>query len=402
MIVLATAIISGLEIPRRQRAPHMRRVRCRFCFGEVVLKHKSQPQRWLLEKFRKVTRYMYNKSAALTSSRENNQGNSQYRPGVRRPYKSPVIDARLFYDPSDGRKWKRRCEQKRIVWIAFLDISHGSLKTCALEKQIGRLKGIPPRTVRWIIRLLRTQGFCRDVRKHGTYDALERELLPDRLGKYPVPDSESGRTGTRESCRTSTRESCRVNAFKKRQGEQVKSSKKSEDCVLPASAITPCQESRKQENQDPSRPVLRESCAAVRPAATSPRPKARKSLEENLAVCVERDCISLSTHMKYDPRWNRDRAAWEADRKFDVQKWNEASRYVRYSLNRPIPCLSVDFLDLLQEAVEIGIERGMSPARICMRTIDLCIRERVPFPPDFRKHKDQLWAKEQAARRVAA
>jgi hypothetical protein len=139
-------------------------------------------------------------------------GRSQHQPGGRQTYKPPVIDARLFYHPADGRKWKRRCEQKRTVWIAFLDISHGSMKTCAVEKQIGRLKGIPPRTVRWVIRLLRTQGFLRDVRKHGLHDALERELLPDRLGKHPSPDS--------ESCRPSTRESCRVNAVKRLHSEK--------------------------------------------------------------------------------------------------------------------------------------------------------------------------------------
>jgi hypothetical protein len=124
--------------------------------------------------------------------------NSQHQPGVRKTYKPPVIDARLFYDPADGRKWKRRCEQKRTVWIALLDISHGSMKTCAVEKQIGKLKGIPSRTVRRIIRWLRTQGFMRVVRKHGLYGALERELLPDRLGRHPSPNSECGRTSTSE------------------------------------------------------------------------------------------------------------------------------------------------------------------------------------------------------------
>jgi hypothetical protein len=147
------------------------------------------------------------------------QRHSRYQPKAhpltrRHVYRTPVIDARLFYDPADGRKWKRRCEQKRTVWIAFLDISHGGTKTCAVEKQIGRLKGIPPRTVRWIIRLLRTQGFLRDVRKHGLRDALERELLPDRLGKHPSPDS--------ESCRTSTAESCRVKAVRELHSEKPK------------------------------------------------------------------------------------------------------------------------------------------------------------------------------------
>lgn len=145
-------------------------------------------------------------------SRVASQGQSHHQRGARKVYRPPVINARLFYDPADGRKWKRRCEQKRVVWIAFLDISHGQTSIMAMEDQIARLKHIPRRTVRWVIRLLRTQGFLRDVRKHGLRDAMERELLPDRLGEHPSPGRESCRTSTRQSCRTRTVESCRVKA----------------------------------------------------------------------------------------------------------------------------------------------------------------------------------------------
>jgi hypothetical protein len=151
-------------------------------------------------------------------------GISQHHSGVRKTYRSPVIDARLFYDAADGRKWMRRCEQKRAVWIAFLDISHGQTNVMATEDQIARLKRIPRRTVRWVIRLLRTQGFLRDVRKHGLRDAMERELLPARLGTHQPPVGESCRTSTPESCRTRTGESCRVNAVKRVQQTDSKSS----------------------------------------------------------------------------------------------------------------------------------------------------------------------------------
>lgn len=127
----------------------------------------------------------------------------QYRATDRLPYRSPVIDARLFRDLSDGRKWRVRCEQKRRVWMAFLEIGHGQKKVVATASQISRLKHMPLRTVEWIINLLRGQGFFQNVRRLGFNGSIERELVFDRLRIL--------RPGSNEPCA----ESCGVNAFKK-------------------------------------------------------------------------------------------------------------------------------------------------------------------------------------------
>ena len=150
----------------------------------------------------------------FSRERTDRQAGSQHQPGVRRVHRAAPLDARLFYDPKDGQKWRDRCTRKRDLWQAMTYISHGSLTTRATEAQVAKLMHCDRRTARRGMRDLLAQGFGKNIKKHGYKGDMERELLPGRLGKHEPPSVKRVRTSTAECVRTSTAECVRVTALR--------------------------------------------------------------------------------------------------------------------------------------------------------------------------------------------
>jgi hypothetical protein len=121
-----------------------------------------------------------------------------------------------FRHPHDGRKWKARCWLKRQLCRGYSKLGRN-----ATERQLSRFLGIPPRTVRWGIRILKEQGFLSNIKRQGYNGPMLRRLHPARLvnhTSYYLSDTVGGFrpsfASNRESCRPTPRESCRVTSPK--------------------------------------------------------------------------------------------------------------------------------------------------------------------------------------------
>lgn len=149
------------------------------------------------------------------------------RPALPRPAKNPFLAALEcdFRRPDDGRKWKARCWLKRQLCRGYSKLGRD-----ATERQLSRFLGIPPRTVRWGIRILKEQGFLSNVRRQGYNGPMLRQLHPGQLQLVPftvynLSDAVLGFrpsfASNRESCRPTRRESCRVTSPKNPAGVPV-------------------------------------------------------------------------------------------------------------------------------------------------------------------------------------
>jgi hypothetical protein len=140
------------------------------------------------------------------------ENQSQHQPGTRRS--APKAWPIQFQHPDDAtsRKAKYRCKLKARIWNVWTYIGPK-----ATEAQVAQLLGLPRRTVRWGMALLKHQGFAKNKHKHGLGGPMEVQF--------------------RESCRTITLESCRVNALKRNSLKRAEAEKGLSQRPAPA-AIT--------------------------------------------------------------------------------------------------------------------------------------------------------------------
>jgi hypothetical protein len=152
------------------------------------------------------------------------------------------------------------------------------------------------------------------------------------------------------------------------------------------------QETRAVRSPSDSDDDLRTACS---PHVLKRKAKPR-TLEENLAKHIQEHFSPIETYFQYDARVDGDRAKWLQSIQTERRQWSEAADWLDYSLDLSDPCVCVEFLDKLfdkvMEAPE-GADRA-TRAKVCMKVIDGCRRDEIPYPPTFLAHKTALWARE--------
>ena len=84
-----------------------------------------------------------------------------------------------FRHSSDGRKWRARCTLKRQVCRGY-----AKLGLCATERELSRFLGIPTRTVRWGIAILKVQKFLSNVKRIRYNGPMLRALHSEHLRSF--------------------------------------------------------------------------------------------------------------------------------------------------------------------------------------------------------------------------
>jgi hypothetical protein len=121
-----------------------------------------------------------------------------------------------------------------------------------------------------------------------------------------------------------------------------------------------------------------------------------KTLKENLAKRIQERFITVKEYFRHDPRFKGDRLEWQQRMEEEKRQWFAAANSVGYVLDISDPCVCVDFLDKLLDAIPRTRTEAdrTTKARVCMKVIDACTREKIPYPPTFLAHKDHLWSQE--------